>query len=97
ESGLTTLLPSLSQSLTASQSMMVIPILQLALLAACTLFLAARLLADHRRDESALLQARGASRGQSVWLAIRETALLVLPAAVLAPVLAWGVLRLASG
>src|SRR5205085_4964710 len=79
-SGLTTMLPSLQRSLTANQSMMIIPILQLALLAAYTLVLAARLLAEHRRDENALLQARGASGSQAMALVIRETAALVLPA-----------------
>lgn len=97
ESGLSSLLPSLQRSLTANQSMMIIPILQLALLAAYTLVLAARLLAEHRRDESALLQARGASTRQSVALVVRETGALVLPAALVAPLLAWGLLALVAG
>ena len=97
ESGLTTLLPSLQRSLTANQSMMIIPILQLALLAAYTLVLAARLLAEHRRDETALLQARGASTRQAVALVVRETGALVLPAAAIAPFLAFGLLALVAG
>lgn len=97
ETELDEILTSLQRSLLSSQSMMLIPVLQLALLAAYTLLLAARLLSEHRRTESALLQARGGSTRQLIGLALRETALLVVPAAVLAPLLALLLLRLAEG
>lgn len=96
ETGLVEILTSLQRSLLSNQSMMLIPVLQLALLAAYTLLLAARLLSEHRRTESALLQARGGSTRQLIGLALRETTLLVVPAAVLAPLLALLLLRLAD-
>lgn len=97
ETELTEILTSLQRSLLSNQSMMLIPVLQLALLAAYTLLLAARLLSEHRRTETSLLQARGGSTNQLIGLALRETAFLVAPAAVLAPLLALLLVRVAEG
>ena len=97
ETRLDEILPAVQRALVANRSMMVIPVLQLALLATYTLLLAARLLLEHRRVELALLRARGASTRQIVRLTLLEAALLVLPGATLAPILALLMLRTADG
>ena len=97
ETRLDEILPAVQRALVANRSMMVIPVLQLALLATYTLLLAARLLLEHRRSELALLRARGASTRQIVRLTLLEAAMLVLPGAVFAPLLALLVLRAADG
>jgi FtsX-like permease family len=74
-SGLPTLLSGLATNLVVAKSLLVISALQLALLAAVALGLAARLLASHREEEVALLTARGATRWQLARLALAETLL----------------------
>lgn len=78
------------------RSALVTPMLLMVVLGGYALMLVAGLLNEHRRGETALLRARGAARVQIAGLAIRESALVVLPAAVLAPVLATEVLRQAD-
>lgn len=97
ETRLDEILPALQRALVANRSMMVIPVLQLALLATYTLLLAARLLLEHRRSELALLRARGASTRQIMRLTLLEAAMLVLPGAAAAPILALLLLRGADG
>ncbi|MFC6086489.1 FtsX-like permease family protein [Sphaerisporangium aureirubrum] len=82
------MLTALDQAALVARSTMLVPVLQLLLLAAYALILTARLLADHRRMEVALLRSRGAG---SIWLGLvagAETLLVALPCAVVAPFLA---------
>jgi ABC-type antimicrobial peptide transport system permease subunit len=62
--GLPGLLGDISRSVVLARSLFTIGALQLLLLTAAGLVLAARLLASHRDEESALLRARGATRWQ---------------------------------
>ncbi len=78
------------------RSALVTPILLIVVLGGYALILVAALLTEHRRAETALLRARGAARGQLAGLALRESLLVVLPAAALAPLLATGAVRLAD-
>ncbi|HEU5110906.1 MAG TPA: FtsX-like permease family protein, partial [Micromonosporaceae bacterium] len=78
------------------RSTLVTPVLLMAVMAGYALLLVAGLLTRHRRAETALLRVRGAGRGQLAALAAREAALIVLPAAVLAPPLAGLLLRYAD-
>ncbi|MEV7968382.1 ABC transporter permease [Sphaerisporangium sp. NPDC088356] len=82
------MLTQLDQAALVARSTMLVPVLQLLLLAAYALILTARLLVDHRRMEVALLRSRGAG---SVWLALlsgAEALLVAVPCAVIAPFLA---------
>ena len=74
-SGLPQLLSGLATNLVVAKSLLVISALQLALLAAVALGLAARLLASHREEEVALLTARGATRWQLARPSLAETVL----------------------
>jgi hypothetical protein len=76
------------------RSGLVTPMLLIIILSVLALLLVAALLIEHRRGESALLRARGAARLQLAGLAGREALLVVVPAAVVAPLLAAAVLRL---
>ncbi|MBB5080279.1 ABC transporter permease [Nonomuraea endophytica] len=71
-----------------ARSTMLIPVLQLVLLAGYALMLTARLLADHRRMEAALLRARGAGSVRLALLTGAEALLVAVPCAVAAPFLA---------
>ncbi|MFI6389639.1 FtsX-like permease family protein [Nonomuraea sp. NPDC050540] len=71
-----------------ARSTMLIPVLQLVLLAGYALMLTARLLADHRRMEAALLRARGAGSVRLAVLTGAEALLVAVPCAVAAPFLA---------
>ncbi|MFI5841929.1 ABC transporter permease [Catenuloplanes sp. NPDC051500] len=74
------------------RSALVTPMLLVVVLSGYALLLVAGLLTEQRRDETALLRARGAARNQLAGLAAREALLVVLPAAVIAPPLAtWAV------
>jgi hypothetical protein len=82
------MLTQLDQAALVARSTMLVPVLQLLLLAAYALILTARLLVDHRRMEVALLRSRGAG---SVWLALltgAEALLVAIPCAIIAPFLA---------
>ena len=63
-SGLPQLLDGIASTIVLARSLFTIAALQLLLLAGAGLVLAARLLADWREEESALLRARGATRWQ---------------------------------
>ncbi|MFF4237954.1 FtsX-like permease family protein [Actinomadura geliboluensis] len=93
-------LPELTSQLRGAvqvaRSTMLIPVIQLVLLAGCAWLLVARLLADHRRGEVALLRTRGMGMRQLARLGIAEGLLIVLPGAVLGPLLAGPLLRLAG-
>ncbi|BCJ50168.1 hypothetical protein Asp14428_16430 [Actinoplanes sp. NBRC 14428] len=96
ESGLSELAARLGRADVVGRSTLVTPALLIIVLAGYVLLLMAVLLAEDRRGETALLRARGASRGRLAGLALRESLLVVLPAAVLGPVLAVGLVALAS-
>ncbi|MEU8343127.1 FtsX-like permease family protein [Spirillospora sp. NPDC048832] len=93
-------LPELTSQLrgavAVARSTMLIPVIQLVLLAGCAWLLVARLLADHRRGEVALLRTRGMGMRQLARLGLAEGLLIVLPGAVLGPLLAGPLLRLAG-
>jgi hypothetical protein len=78
------------------RSALLTPILLIVVLGGYALVLVAALLNEDRRAQTALLRARGAARRQLAGLAAREAALVVLPGAVLAPVLASSALRYAD-
>ena len=94
----TTDLPSVLQgadrSLLVSRSGVLVLTIQFAVLAAYALVLVAGLLVEQRRMETALMRSRGASAGHVAWMAFLEGLLLVVPAALVAPWIALGVLRL---
>ncbi|SDM64621.1 ABC transporter permease [Nonomuraea jiangxiensis] len=81
------LLTQLATASLVARSTMLIPVLQLLLLAAYALMLTARLLADHRRMEVALLRSRGAGTVRLAALAGGEALLVAVPCAVVAPFL----------
>ncbi|MGN9778919.1 FtsX-like permease family protein [Micromonospora sp. H33] len=82
------LVQRLQRATLVGRSALVTPMLLVVVLGGYALLLVALLLTEHRRAETALLRARGAARAQLAGLAAREAALVVLPAAVLAPPLA---------
>jgi hypothetical protein len=79
------------------RSALLTPILLIIVLGGYALVLVAALLNEDRRGQTALLRARGAARRQLAGLAAREAALVVLPGAALAPLLASQALRYAGG
>ncbi|HKE51955.1 MAG TPA: FtsX-like permease family protein, partial [Actinomycetes bacterium] len=85
---------SLQRARLVARSTMLIPVLELVVLAGYALLLTARLLAEHRRTEHALLRARGAATGQIAVLSAKEGLLLAAPAALIAPLLATPLLGL---
>ncbi|MER6944892.1 ABC transporter permease [Nonomuraea sp. NPDC000554] len=87
ESRLPDILSQLDTAALVARSTMLIPVLQLLLLAAYALMLTARLLADHRRMEVALLRSRGAGTVRLAVLAGGEALLVAIPCAVVAPFL----------
>ncbi|TDD11739.1 ABC transporter permease [Nonomuraea deserti] len=81
------LLTQLDTASLVARSTVLIPVLQLLLLAAYALMLTARLLADHRRMEVALLRSRGAGAARLAVLAGGEALLVAVPCAIVAPLL----------
>lgn len=77
----------------AGRSALATPLLLIVVLGGYALVLIAALLHEDRRAQTALLRARGAARRQLVGLAAREATLVVVPAALLGPLLAGGALR----
>ncbi|MFB4276797.1 FtsX-like permease family protein [Nonomuraea sp. MTCD27] len=90
------LLTQLDTASLVARSTMLIPVLQLLVLAGYALMLTARLLADHRRMEMALLRSRGAGTARLAALAGGEALLVAVPCAVVAPFLGPPVLALIS-
>ncbi|MFF4773568.1 FtsX-like permease family protein [Microtetraspora fusca] len=95
--GLPAMLTQLDRAALVARSTMLIPVLQLLVLAAYALTLTARLLSDHRRMEVALLRSRGAGSVRLAALAGGEALLVALPCAVAAPYLAPPLLALVGG
>lgn len=79
------------------RSSLATPVLLIVVLGGYALVLVAALLHEDRRSQTALLRARGAARRQLAGLAAREATLVVLPAAVLGPLLAAETLSRMSG
>ncbi|MBE3011643.1 hypothetical protein IL992_20915 [Microbispora sp. NEAU-D428] len=79
-----------------ARSTMLVPVLQLLVLGAYALALTARLLAEHRRMETALLRSRGGGSPRLAAMAAGESLLIALPCAPAAPFLAPLLLRLVS-
>ncbi|WBB80817.1 ABC transporter permease [Micromonospora sp. WMMD882] len=95
--GLGALVERIRRSALVGRSALITPMLLVAVLGGYTLLLVAALLTERRRGETALLRARGTGRVQVAALAAREAALVVAPAALLAPPLAAWALRQADG
>lgn len=96
----TTRLPALlaetSRSLTVTRSAVTAVVVQLALLAALALAITARLVLTIRRPERELLNARGATRRQTLAVSLFETLFIVAPAALVAPWIAAWLLDISS-
>ncbi|MGQ0608911.1 MAG: FtsX-like permease family protein [Chloroflexota bacterium] len=94
ETDLPQVLQGVDRSLLVSRSGVLLLTIQFAILAAYALVLVAGLLVEQRRIETALLRSRGGSAGHVAWMALLEGLVLVVPAALAAPWIALGVLRL---
>ncbi|MFJ6197042.1 FtsX-like permease family protein [Micromonospora sp. NPDC092111] len=87
------LIDRISRADLAGRSALATPLLLIVVLGGYALVLIAALLHEDRRGQTALLRARGAARRQLAGLAAREATLVVVPAALLGPLLAGGALR----
>ncbi|MFF4287925.1 FtsX-like permease family protein [Streptomyces sp. NPDC001633] len=87
-------LGQLRRALLVNRATILIVALQLVLLAGYALLLVARMLSGERAGETALLRARGAARRQLAGLALGESLLLAVPAAVAGPLLSGPLIRL---
>ncbi len=92
--GLPALLDGVGRSVLVSRSGVILLTIQFAVLAGYAVVLVAGMLVERRRSEIALMRSRGASALHLVGMAILESALLAVPAAILAPFLALGVVWL---
>jgi hypothetical protein len=92
--GLGDLLARTDRSLLVARSGVLLLTIQLVVLAAYAALLSASLLVEHRRVGTAMLRSRGAGTASIVALALIEGSLLTVSAALVAPFLAAGVLRL---
>ncbi|HZN21438.1 MAG TPA: ABC transporter permease [Gaiellaceae bacterium] len=88
QTGLGGVLERADRSLLVSRSGVLVPSVQLAVLAGAALLFLAGLLAERRAVEAAILRSRGASAGEVGQLALREGALLAIPSILAAPWLA---------
>jgi hypothetical protein len=86
-SSLPQLLSRLSAGVIVVRSLLLIGLLELLVLTAAALVLMARRLAGERRSETALMRARGGAERQLTVLGAAEGLLLVVPAAVIGPML----------
>ena len=86
------ILGTAGRSLLVSRSGVVVLTIQFAVLAGYALLLVAGLLVDQRKVETALLRSRGAGVGHVVLFSFLEALVLVVPAVLVAPWLAVGVL-----
>lgn len=86
--GLTQDLASFVSADTALASLLSLLFVSLAVIGAVVVLLGARLLAEHRDSEFALMRSRGAALRQVAWIALRGGAVVVLPAAIVAAAIA---------
>jgi hypothetical protein len=82
------ILRAADRSLLVSRASVILLMVQLALLAGYAIVLMATLLVDHRRVDTALLRARGASSGHVALLALAEASVLAVTAVAVAPTIA---------
>lgn len=92
--GLPGLLDDVGRSVLVSRSGVLLLTIQFGVLAGYAVVLVAGMLVERRRNEIALMRSRGASSFHLVGMALAESAMLAIPAAVLAPFLASGVVAL---
>jgi hypothetical protein len=93
ETDLPQILGAAAQSLTLARAGVLVPSIQLALLAAYGLLITAVLLTERRRLRAESLRLRGATTVQLVTIALGEAILITLPAVAAAPWVAAGVLH----
>jgi hypothetical protein len=93
DTGLVEVLDRTDHLLTVTRSGVLIPSVQLAILAGAALLFLAGLLAERRGLEAAIMRSRGATAERVAGLAAMEGALLAVPAAAVAPWLAAWALR----
>jgi hypothetical protein len=87
-------LDEIGRSVLVSRSGVILLTIQFAILAGYAVVLVAGMLVERRRSEIALMRSRGASGSHLVLMALLEAAILAVPAAILAPVLALGVVAI---
>lgn len=92
--GLPAVLDDVGRSVLVSRSGVILLTIQFAVLAGYAVILVAGMLVERRRSEIALMRSRGASGGHLIAMAVLEATFLAIPAAALAPVLAFGVTAL---
>ncbi len=92
--GLPAILTDIERAILVSRSGVTLLTLQFAVLAGYAVLLVAGLLVERRRSETVLLRSRGATSGHLVAVAFAEAVLLTVPAAILAGLLAVGIVRL---
>jgi hypothetical protein len=90
--GLADVLGTIDRSVAVSRGGVVLVILQFVLLAGYAVLLAGALLVERRRAEVAILRARGARVSQVGLLALGESLAIAVPATVLAPLVALGLI-----
>ncbi len=93
-SGLPDILARVERASLVSRSGITLLTIQFAVLAGYAIVLVARMLIERRRVESSLLRSRGASSLQLAAMAFGEALILAIPAAIVAPFLAVGVVQL---
>jgi hypothetical protein len=94
ETDLPRILASVDRSVLVSRSGVLVLVLEFAVVAAYAVVLVAGLLTDRRRTHAALVRSRGASAAQMGWLALVEAVALAGAAALVAPAVSLGVVRL---
>ena len=93
ESGLPEMLAAATKSLLVAQSSSLLLFAQFVILAVYAILLVGGMLVERRRPEAALLRSRGASWPHLALLAMGEALLLAVPAVLVAPFAAQGVVR----
>ncbi|HET7704081.1 MAG TPA: FtsX-like permease family protein [Candidatus Limnocylindrales bacterium] len=92
--GLPALLDDVGRSVLVSRSGVILLTIQFAVLAGYAVVLVAGMLVERRRSEIALIRSRGGSSFHLIAMAVLEATFLAVPAALIAPVLALGVVAL---
>jgi hypothetical protein len=88
------LLDDVGRSVLVSRSGVILLTIQFAVLAGYAVVLVAGMLVERRRSEIALVRSRGASGAHLIAMAVMEATFLAIPAAILAPWLALGIVAL---
>ena len=92
--GMPALLDEVGRSVLVSRSGVILLTIQFAVLAGYAIVLVAGMLVERRRPEIALMRSRGASATHLISMALMEAVLLAVPAALIAPWLALGLVVL---